>query len=159
MQSCLVAEDIEDLVKSCYACQSVRQAPPEALLHPWSWPTRSWQRVHINFAGLFQGKMYFLAMDAHSKWPEVFELSQTTTEKTIALLRTCSPCMVFWTRSCLTMVLSLSLKILLFSWSPMGSSIFVVHSTIQHQMGRLKGLSGPSWVPGKINSMVPWQAT
>ena len=53
-------QDIEDLVKSCSACQSVRQAPPEALLHPWSWPTRSWQRVHINFAGLFQGKMYFL---------------------------------------------------------------------------------------------------
>ena len=31
--------------------------------------------------------MYFLAVDAHSKWPEVFEMSQTTTHKTIALLR------------------------------------------------------------------------
>ena len=31
--------------------------------------------------------MYFLAVDAHSKWLEGFELSQTTTDKTIALLR------------------------------------------------------------------------
>ena len=31
--------------------------------------------------------MYFLAMDAHSRWPEVFEMSRTTADKTIALLQ------------------------------------------------------------------------
>ena len=46
-------QDIEDLVKSCSACQSVRQAPSEAPLHPWSWPSRPWQRVHIDFARRF----------------------------------------------------------------------------------------------------------
>ena len=52
-------QDIANLVKSCSACQSVRQAPPEAPLHPWSWPSRPWKQVHIDFVGPFQGKMYF----------------------------------------------------------------------------------------------------
>ena len=31
--------------------------------------------------------MFFVATDAHSKWPEIFEMSQTTTSKTITILR------------------------------------------------------------------------
>ena len=31
--------------------------------------------------------MYFLVVDAHSKWPEVFELRQTTSTQTISVLR------------------------------------------------------------------------
>ena len=79
--------DIERLARSCVSCQSVKQAPPAAPLIPWSWPTKPGQRVHIDFAGPFLNKMYFLAVDAHSKWPEVFELNQTTSSKTIAVLR------------------------------------------------------------------------
>lgn len=30
----------------------------------------AWQRIHIDFAGPFQGKMYLIVVDAHSKWPE-----------------------------------------------------------------------------------------
>ena len=36
---------------------------------------------------LFQGKMYFLVVDAHSKWPEIFEMSVTTFTMTIGVLR------------------------------------------------------------------------
>ena len=64
-----------------------KQAPPAAPLSPWSWPTKPWQRVHLDFAGPFLNKMYLLAVDAHSKWPEVFEMSQTTSLKTISVLR------------------------------------------------------------------------
>jgi hypothetical protein len=56
-------------------------------MHPWTWPSEPWKRVHIDFAGPFLGKMYFLAIDAHSKWPEVFEMNQTTTARTITVLR------------------------------------------------------------------------
>ena len=80
-------QDIEDLVKACQPCQSVKQAPPAAPMHPWTWPSEPWKRVHIDFAGPFLGKMYFLAIDAHSKWPEVFEMNQTTTARTITVLR------------------------------------------------------------------------
>ena len=33
------------------------------------------------------GKTYLLMVDAHSKWPEIIEMSSTTTNKTITELR------------------------------------------------------------------------
>ena len=80
-------KDIEDLAKSCLACQSHKHAPAVAPLHPWTWPTSPWNRIHIDFAGPFQGKMFLIVVDAHSKWPEVFEMSSTTVPATIAILR------------------------------------------------------------------------
>jgi len=80
-------KEIENLSKSCVACQSVRHAPPTAPLHPWVWPSRPWQRIHVDFTGPFLGKSFLVVEDAHSKWPEVFEMSSTTSLKTIATLR------------------------------------------------------------------------
>ena len=34
----------------------------------------------------FQGKMFFIMVDAHSKWPEVMTMSSTTTQHTIDAL-------------------------------------------------------------------------
>ena len=80
-------QDIECLVKSCSPCLSVQPAPPKSPLNPWLWPSRPWSRVHVDFAGPLQGKMYFVIVDAHSKWPEVFEMASTTSKKTIDILR------------------------------------------------------------------------
>ena len=82
-----VDKAIEELAKSCQSCQAVKQAPAAAPLHPWIWPTRPWQRVHLDFAGPFQGSMFLVAIDAHSKWPEVYAMSSTTAERTIEVLR------------------------------------------------------------------------
>ena len=79
-------QDLEKLARTCISCQAVKQAPATAPLHPWVWPSRPWQRIHIDFAGPFLGKMYFLVIDAHSKWGEVFQMTQTTTTKTVELL-------------------------------------------------------------------------
>ena len=76
-------KDIEAVVKSCKSCQTVRNSPPMAPLHPWLWPMRPWQRIHVNFAGPFQGRMYLLVSDAHSKCPEIIELKTTTANKMI----------------------------------------------------------------------------
>ena len=81
-----LGRDLESLAKSCIACQSVKQAPSVAPLRPWVWPTKPWERIHIYFAGPFQGKMYLIAVDAHSKWPKVYEMAQTTATKTITVL-------------------------------------------------------------------------
>ena len=35
----------------------------------------------------YQEKYFFVAVDAHSKWPEVFATTKTTTEMTISILR------------------------------------------------------------------------
>ena len=82
-----IDKDIETVVKSCEPCQAVRNAPPMASLHPWLWPTKPWQRLHTDFAGPFQGRMYLLVCDAHSKWPEIIEMKNTTANKTIEELR------------------------------------------------------------------------
>ena len=77
---------IEDCARHCVSCQAVKNAPPVAPLHPWLWPAHSWQRIHVDFAGSFMGKTYLLVVDAHSKWPEIIEMSSTTTNKTITEL-------------------------------------------------------------------------
>ena len=77
--------DIEGKVKTCHDCTRVCNTPPTAPLQPWPWPTLPWQRVHIDYAE-YQGKYFFVAVDAHSKWPEIFTTTKTT-EKTISILR------------------------------------------------------------------------
>ena len=78
---------IEEKAKSCRSCQEVRPAPAKAPLHPWAWPTKPWQRVHLDFAGPINGKMLLIVTDAQSKWPEVCIMASTTAEKTIEELR------------------------------------------------------------------------
>ena len=51
-----------------------------APLHPWEYPSRPWQRLHIDFAGPFFGKMWLIVVDASSKWPEVIYLKELSYE-------------------------------------------------------------------------------
>ena len=82
-----IDKDIEELSHGCEICQSMQNKPPPVLLHPWTWPTRAWQRIHVDFAGPFMGAMFFIIVDAHSKWVEVIQMSSTTSSKTITELR------------------------------------------------------------------------
>ena len=50
--------------------------------------TSSWERIHVDFAGPFLGRMFMVIVDAHSKWPEVIEMKSTTAERTNQELRT-----------------------------------------------------------------------
>ena len=78
---------IESMVKSCSRCKAVQSVPATAPLHPWAWPSRPWQRVHIDFAGPFRNKNFLIVVDAHSKWPEVIPMATTTSTATIRELR------------------------------------------------------------------------
>ena len=82
-----IDSDIEDMVKSCPSCLSVKQSPSSAPLHPWTWPSKPWQRIHVDFLGPFLSKMFIVIVDAHSKWPEVYEMPSTTAQKTVDVLR------------------------------------------------------------------------
>ena len=79
--------ELEEKAQSCVACQSVKNSPPSAPLHPWLWPAKPWQRVHNDFAGPFMNRTFLVVVDAHSKWPEVIEMHSTTAQKTITELR------------------------------------------------------------------------
>ena len=78
--------DVEDRVKSCSDCQGNRPSPPTAPFQPWKWPTRPWARVHLDYASPFLGRMFLIAIDAHSKWMEVDTMSSTTSVATIQSL-------------------------------------------------------------------------
>ncbi|CAC5370948.1 Uncharacterized protein K02A2.6 [Mytilus coruscus] len=79
--------DIEITVRNCTACQNTQAAPPAATANPWIWPSKPWQRVHIDFCGPFLNEMFLIVVDAHSKWIDVIRMSSTTSEKTINALR------------------------------------------------------------------------
>ena len=80
--------DIEKTVRSCRACQSIRNRPPPVVLHSWPWPTGPWERIHVDYAGPFMGSMFLIVVDAFSKWLEVIPMTSTTTEKTLDALYT-----------------------------------------------------------------------
>ena len=75
--------DIESEVRSCGPCQTVRNRPSRAPLHPWAWPEGPWQQVHVDFAGPFMGHMFLIVVDSYSKWLEVINMQSTTAARTI----------------------------------------------------------------------------
>jgi len=80
--------DIESSVKSCVNCAQSRDNPSVAPLHPWSFPKKPWQRLHVDLAGPFLNNMWLIVVDAYSKWPEVFQLGKdTTSAKVIQCVR------------------------------------------------------------------------
>ena len=74
-----IDQQIEYMVKLCEQCQKHGKKMPKTFDHPWTRPTRPWQRVHDDFAGPFQGKMWLLLADTYSKWGEVVNMNNDTT--------------------------------------------------------------------------------
>ncbi|XP_016126874.1 uncharacterized protein K02A2.6-like [Sinocyclocheilus grahami] len=79
--------DIEETVKACKTCQMSRHAPTKAKVHPLEWTTKRWSQLHIDFAGPFQGKVFLIVVDAHSKWLEVSLMSSMSSAAVINTLR------------------------------------------------------------------------
>ena len=55
--------EIERCVKDCTTCQLHSKQPPLAPLHPWEWPGRTWHRIHIDYAGPFEGRMILIIVE------------------------------------------------------------------------------------------------
>ncbi|MCP4257395.1 MAG: transposase family protein [Planctomycetes bacterium] len=79
--------DLENLVRSCDTCNRHGRSVPAVGEHPWSKPNGPWQRVHMDFAGPFQGLMWLVVQCAYSKWPEVAKMTTTTAPRLIKELR------------------------------------------------------------------------
>lgn len=78
-------KDIEEMSENCGNCQKTRPNPKKAPLHPWEKAKSPFERVHGDFAGPFRGKLYFLLVDAYSKWPEIFIIRRMNTHETITI--------------------------------------------------------------------------
>ena len=81
-----IDKDIEAKVKECQTCQLVRPANHPETIQPWEWPTKPWLRLHLDYAGPVNGKMYLILVDAHSKWLEVRQTNTATSSVTITHL-------------------------------------------------------------------------
>ena len=79
---------LEEKVKCCQNCQQNQSTPAVAPLHPWEWPKRPWARLHVDYAGPFLGKMFFITTDGYSKWIDAQMVSNATSYTTIEQLRT-----------------------------------------------------------------------
>lgn len=82
-----IDKDIGGAVRNCEGCQESANDPARAPLYRWEYPSLTWQRLHIDFAGPVQGKMLMVVIDAHSKWAEIFVVEITTAEGTVSTLR------------------------------------------------------------------------
>lgn len=80
-------QDIERLVMNCRECQSSRPNPSAEPVHVWLPPKKIFERVHVDYAGPFLGKYFFVLVDAYSKWPEVRIVPNITAETTIKVCR------------------------------------------------------------------------
>lgn len=80
-------DEIEERVKSCHACQSSRNNPEIALLHPLEWPSKPWTLIHLDYAGPFMNKMFLIIVDTHTKWLDIHVTPSSTAAVTIEKLQ------------------------------------------------------------------------
>ena len=80
-------KQIEEFLKNCEKCQ-VNQANPATIqLISWSWPRKPWSRLHLDYAGPVENKMFLIIVDSHTKWMEIFPTVTATSTATIAKLK------------------------------------------------------------------------
>lgn len=82
-----IDKDIKTLAKNCANCNAQRNNPPKVEIHNWQPASAPMQRIHIDFAGPFLGKMFLILVDSYSKWPEVHIVTDITAKTTIEKCR------------------------------------------------------------------------
>ena len=71
---------------SCSICQEQARTPAKESLPPWVFPSKPFERVHMDFAE-YNHRFYFLLVDAYSKCLEVFDVRRdSTTSRTVSCI-------------------------------------------------------------------------
>ena len=83
-----INSDIESMVQRCSTCRIVAKVPDQKY-QLWPKTEKPWERIHLDYAGPLFGKMWFICVDAHSKYPYVVmqNVGQTTAKETISALQ------------------------------------------------------------------------
>lgn len=82
-----IDQNIEALANSCSSCLMERSNPTKSFLHNWHYPSKPWERLHLDYFGPIRGKMFLIVVDAHTKWLEAFEVGSTSAKQAIVHLR------------------------------------------------------------------------
>ena len=82
-----VDSELEATARDCRACTEKKTAPPRAALHPWEPATQAWERVHVDYAGPFQGTYLLIVYDSYTRWIEAVPVRETTAARTVHELR------------------------------------------------------------------------
>lgn len=80
-------KNISEITKNCKICLQNHKLPEKNKLTPWPQPPTVWHRLHADFLGPLYGKMYLVIIDAYSKWPEAFVMTNITARKTIEMFK------------------------------------------------------------------------
>lgn len=84
-----LSTDIEQMVAVCKACQATRARTPRLPTTPWPEATGPWERIHIDFAGPFHNRHFFVIVDAKTGWTDAKWVPGPTAEAAINSLGTC----------------------------------------------------------------------
>ena len=82
-----IDRDVENKVNSCSSCIEERREPNAPAMGRWEFAERPWKRLHIDHAGPFLGRYWFLWIDANTKFAGVHRVSSTDTARVIQKLR------------------------------------------------------------------------
>ena len=76
-----IDKQMEDIAKRCIGCVQTLSNPRKVPTHPWEWPSKPWERIHIDFTGPLLRKQFLIIVNAHSKWPEIFSMNKIMSTK------------------------------------------------------------------------------
>ncbi|UYV79499.1 K02A2.6-like [Cordylochernes scorpioides] len=79
-------KEIEELINNCSICQQTSRANPKEPMLPHQVPDYPWQKVGIDIFQLESSK-YLLIVDYFSKYPEIYQLQDMTTDTIIRRLK------------------------------------------------------------------------
>ena len=68
-----IDEALEKVTKNCEECQNNHKEVLNTPLQPLEFTSQPWQRIHLDFAGPFQGQMWLILIDLYSRCQKYYQ--------------------------------------------------------------------------------------
>ena len=78
--------DVGNICKQCKICQNLQNKPPQNNTVEWPMPEKKWSRIHVDHF-FYENKIFFVAVDALTKYIECKIVNNTSSAATIKALR------------------------------------------------------------------------
>lgn len=78
-----VDEAIDKMIGECSICVCLRPAPPRSPIVSWPYPKQAFDRIHLDFLGPIDNRMFLVIVDAYSKWVECYDMKNNVTSSNL----------------------------------------------------------------------------